>query len=207
MSPKNKNTEERRAQILAAATAVFAAKGFHNATMNDIVAASGTSKGGLYWHFASKDDLIAAILQQFFAQEMAEIDALLTADAPVGERLQQLAQQAVADLQAMADLMGITLEFYAVAARQESVRHTLQTYFRQYRQALAQLVQQGIDARELGGCTADDAAVALTAQFEGLALLWTIDPEAIDLAHSTETAVALLLAGLRSGGNAEDEAR
>ena len=44
-------TAERRQQILSAAMTCFIAKGYHRATMDDIVVESGLSKGTLYWYF------------------------------------------------------------------------------------------------------------------------------------------------------------
>jgi len=52
--------EVRRNQILDAATAVFARLGFERARMDDIVEASGLSKGALYWYFNSKEEIITA---------------------------------------------------------------------------------------------------------------------------------------------------
>ena len=58
--------DDTRQQILSAALALFAENGFSNVSINDIVRASGLSKGGVYWHFASKDEIITAIFEQFF---------------------------------------------------------------------------------------------------------------------------------------------
>ena len=60
--------------ILEAAIGVFAQHGFDAATTDDIARAAGLSKGGLYWHFKSKDDILAAILMQLFDQELMEPD-------------------------------------------------------------------------------------------------------------------------------------
>ena len=54
--------EERRAQLLEAATDVFTSKGYHAAAMDDIAEAAGVSKPVLYQHFASKLDLYLALL-------------------------------------------------------------------------------------------------------------------------------------------------
>ncbi len=56
-----------RERILEAAIQVFATKGYHAARMDDIVAAAGTSKGGLYFHFPGKDKLFLAVIDEFAA--------------------------------------------------------------------------------------------------------------------------------------------
>ncbi|MFE3001621.1 TetR/AcrR family transcriptional regulator [Nocardia sp. NPDC059246] len=53
----------RRQQFLAAASATFAARGYHAATMDEISQRAGFSKPVLYQHFSSKLDLYLAVLQ------------------------------------------------------------------------------------------------------------------------------------------------
>lgn len=54
----------RRNQILDAATQVFAAKGFHRATIKDIARAAGIADGTVYTYFASKTDVLLGILNR-----------------------------------------------------------------------------------------------------------------------------------------------
>ncbi len=55
-------THER---ILGAALEVFAGKGYHRATVDDIVRASGTSKGAVYHHFPNKEAVFVALVDDF----------------------------------------------------------------------------------------------------------------------------------------------
>ena len=197
MSTHEAKREARKQEILAAAMAVFAQKGFDGASMDDIVQASGLSKGGLYWHFRSKDELIAAVLSQFFSQEMAALDALLPAEGPAAQKLQKLGRQVMADVTHMQELLSISLEFYALAARREAVRLELQGYFQQYSSTLATLIQAGIDEGAFDpAVSAEQAALNLVAQFEGLVLLWAVQGGNFDLEQQITTAVALFLSGI-----------
>ena len=67
MSPKvsAEYMEERRAEILAAATKVFSEKGFHAATLDDIAERADVSKGFIYTHFDSKEAVIDGISEQW----------------------------------------------------------------------------------------------------------------------------------------------
>ena len=56
MSPRLPAAERRR-QLLDSAEAVFAADGFHVASMNDVAAKAGVTKPVLYQHFDNKHDL------------------------------------------------------------------------------------------------------------------------------------------------------
>lgn len=71
---------ERRALILAAAVRLFAERGYHAASMDEIAAASGISKAVVYDHFDSKHELYTVLLDTI----RADIDAIIEAAiAPV----------------------------------------------------------------------------------------------------------------------------
>lgn len=54
---------ERRQQLLAVATRLFAERGYHPTSVADIVAAAGVGKGVFYWYFSSKEELLSEILR------------------------------------------------------------------------------------------------------------------------------------------------
>jgi len=55
--------EERREALLDAALEVFAARGYHGSSIDDIAQAAGVSKALIYEHFESKKDLHASLLE------------------------------------------------------------------------------------------------------------------------------------------------
>lgn len=59
--------EERRAQILDAALHVFASKGYHAASISDLVDAAGVARGTFYLYFESKNDVFVALLDGLLA--------------------------------------------------------------------------------------------------------------------------------------------
>jgi len=65
--------QEVRDRIVRAALGVFADHGFHRATMQDIVRASGLSVGAIYTYFKSKSDLILAGCDLITDQELAQL--------------------------------------------------------------------------------------------------------------------------------------
>lgn len=66
--------EQRREDILAAAKATFAAKGFHGTTIGDVAKAVGVSYGSIYWYFDSKDALFRALMDHQEAALREHID-------------------------------------------------------------------------------------------------------------------------------------
>ncbi len=69
--------QEVRDRIVRASLAVFGERGFHRATMQDIVRASGLSVGAIYTYFRSKSDLILAGCDLITDQELAQLGARL----------------------------------------------------------------------------------------------------------------------------------
>jgi AcrR family transcriptional regulator len=198
MSPRPDVSEERRTQILEAAMAVFARQGFDQARMDDIAQEAGLSKGALYLYYKSKDAIIAAILQFFFSRAMKKLQGFLESEEPpsVREQLLRLNQYYVAEMKWMVSLLPLSFQFYAVAARQKTVRQFLKRYFTDYREVLAALVQRGIDRREFRLVQAERVAITIAALYEGLALLWMVDPEATQWEQTGESSLLLLLDGL-----------
>jgi AcrR family transcriptional regulator len=69
--------QEVRDRIVRAALQVFGERGFHRATMQDIVRESGLSVGAIYTYFKSKSDLILAGCDLITDQELAQLGARL----------------------------------------------------------------------------------------------------------------------------------
>ncbi len=57
-------SNNRREQVLDAAAMLFVAKGFSGTSTRDIAKATGMLPGSLYYHFQSKEDLLAAVFEE-----------------------------------------------------------------------------------------------------------------------------------------------
>ncbi|MGE5190520.1 MAG: TetR/AcrR family transcriptional regulator [Gemmatimonadota bacterium] len=62
-----KDGSRTRDQIIAEALQIFSVKGYYNTSINDLLAATGLTKGGLYGHFASKEELWGAAYERAVA--------------------------------------------------------------------------------------------------------------------------------------------
>jgi len=74
--------ESRRNQIIDAAVKCFAQKGFHQTSMQDIVAESGLSPGAIYLYFKSKEEIIKTIADLRHASENEIIAGAFGSDDP-----------------------------------------------------------------------------------------------------------------------------
>jgi AcrR family transcriptional regulator len=196
MCPRPDVSEERRAQILDAATTVFARAGFSSARMDDIAERASLSKGTLYLYFKSKDALIVSLMERLYALQLEDLRHLEASAEPFAERLLAFARHAVSQYEAMEPAMPIVREFYALAARRKDVRAAIRRSLETFRTLLTALVEQGIARGEVRKVDADAAALTILAIYEGLGVLWTIAPRVVRLREQTESAIHLLLSGL-----------
>lgn len=84
MSFEQDRANRRHQKILDAALRVFAARGYRDTVVDDIAAESGTSKGGVYFHFPGKQAIFLALLDQTAARLRRKIEeAIASQDDPV----------------------------------------------------------------------------------------------------------------------------
>ncbi len=79
--------EATRRRILTAARQAFVQKGFHRATIDDVVAAAGLSVGAIYTYFPNKDELIRACILEANREESEAVLADTRAAGSVADRL------------------------------------------------------------------------------------------------------------------------
>jgi AcrR family transcriptional regulator len=71
--------DARPGEIVAAALAVFAEKGFAAARLDDVARRAGVSKGALYLYFETKEQLFAAVVRDAVAPGLAQVRDMASA--------------------------------------------------------------------------------------------------------------------------------
>ncbi len=152
MSPRPDVSEERKNQILDAATQVFMKKGFDKARMDDIVEETGLSKGALYWYFKSKYDIIISILDRIFMNSFKQLDLQKEEQVDATAAIWQFTEVAIQDYKKMLRMMPIAYEFLALAFRNKIVQKALKQYMDYYMDFLVPIIEKGIEfGRVLSG--------------------------------------------------------
>ena len=64
METPTKDSQGTRERILEASLSIFSRKGYHDTRLDEIVEASHTSKGAIYFHFPNKERLFLALVDQ-----------------------------------------------------------------------------------------------------------------------------------------------
>jgi len=170
---------DTKSRVLEAAARVFAASGYANSSLDKVAEHAGMSKGAVYWHFSSKQDLFLALLERNFEQQArwlpGQIERILSSADPMAELEGWLESQFVC-LVPGEENSGLFLEFVA-SSREPEVRERLQKLHRRL------IGQVGVLLGEMQrrGYVADDVdpesvALMFDALLKGVLVEWMIDP-------------------------------
>lgn len=90
---KERQRQERAALILETAASVFAEKGYHETSMDDIAVRVGVAKGTLYQHFASKEELVFALFARQIEATQQMVDQVASSTLSAREKLEAILLQ------------------------------------------------------------------------------------------------------------------
>src|ERR1700761_597534 len=111
-----------RTRLLEAAAKVYSTHGFAGATLDDVAEEAGLTKGALYGHFGSKDNLLVALMEEYLAAEIAEQVSLFDRDETTWKRPQAGSDVWMGELDASPEAFRLLIEFWVAAARDEQMR-------------------------------------------------------------------------------------
>jgi TetR/AcrR family transcriptional regulator, fatty acid metabolism regulator protein len=90
LTPRTTRSAQTRERIIAAATEVFARSGFHGARVADIAEHAGIAYGLVYHYFHNKDDILAAIFTERWAQYVSYLRELGDMELGFREQMRRL---------------------------------------------------------------------------------------------------------------------
>jgi AcrR family transcriptional regulator len=175
--------EANRRRILRAARTVFGRRGFHGASIEDIADEAGLSNGAIYYNFESKGDLFFALLEERAEERIRHMRKTLGGSSPAAAADRGLADEARDATQSLKESREwrlLLLEFTAHAVRDRKLAPKLREHKRRLRSALAEVLEQRLDARGLKpGLPLADIALATSALANGLATEELEDPGSV----------------------------
>ena len=143
--------QEVRDRILTAALRVFSEKGYHNATIADVVRESGLSVGAIYTYFTGKDELIRLSCDQIATQGLDQLGQRLGPATTTAERMAIAVRLYVESIDEYEGAPGqITLlQAWAEADREPVVREMLSARRERLVGAGRYILAQGVATGEL----------------------------------------------------------
>lgn len=174
----------KREEILEAALAVVAERGYRKASVKEIADASGLSPAGLLHYFGSKEELFVAILEARDARDTREVESV----GFMGAFLAALRHNAA--------VPGLVHLYARLAVDAADPEHPANEYFRTRTVQLEELARDTIVAAQASGeirADVDPVWVMRSAHAlaDGLQTAWMLDPT-IDMAADVEEFLRVL---------------
>lgn len=187
---------ETRARLIAAAGAVFAAHGYHAASVDQVAERAGFTTGAVYSAFGSKEALFLAVVETHLRENVAELEAAAGDGSTVAARVHEGAEHWMEIVERTPEMVLLHTEFWTYAVRDPEVRPRVAAQFAEVRAAICRLLDLG--ARELGlrlTVPVEEVAIALDALADGIARQKLAEPDAVP--HDLfARMVGVLLAGV-----------
>jgi AcrR family transcriptional regulator len=188
---------EARDELLAAALRIFARRSYRQASVDEIAAEAGYSKGALYWHFSGKEDLLVALLEERIDAPTREMVALLESAPPDRDMSVEASREFARRLAEQRDAVLLEREYWSLAIRDPELRALYAARQTELRRALATAIEAR--ARHLGTpdlpMPAEDVARIVMSIVGGLTVDELIEPGSVRPELLGET-LALVYAGL-----------
>ncbi|MER6438364.1 MULTISPECIES: TetR/AcrR family transcriptional regulator [unclassified Streptomyces] len=153
--------DARRAQILDAARRCFLRDGFHQTSMQDLFAESGLSAGVVYRHFASKNEMITAIVEENMHDVLAMVNSVAR-DRP-GSSLGDLMAdvlEIVRTKTAEQNIAGLSVLAWSESLRNPSLAEQFDVLMTRLRSALTDVVRENQQSGSLARTVSPESVAA-----------------------------------------------
>jgi AcrR family transcriptional regulator len=170
-----------RARLLDAARRVFARRGFHAASLEEIAREAGATTGAIYSNFESKEELFLALFEEHVASQIRKYREIFARGTNLEERSRGGADDWMAYLHEEPDSFPLLIEFWSYAVRDPKLRPRYAARLAAFRETFAQLIEQGAGdlGIELPPGFAERMGTIINALGNGLALEKLADPDSV----------------------------
>jgi AcrR family transcriptional regulator len=160
---------------------VFAQRGYDRASLDDVAAAAGLTKGAVYSSFAGKDDLFYALMRERIDERLALVTEAVERQATVLDIARDAGSGLAQLMSSQRDWHLLFIEFWARAVRDPE----LHAEFARERRSVRGLIAQFLEARAVEAeinlpAPAEQLAVAVLALSNGIAIEHLADPDTVD---------------------------
>jgi AcrR family transcriptional regulator len=179
LSRKQRQEHTRRC-LLEAASRVFARRGLTQASVDEVAADAGFTKGAVYANFGSKEELFLEMLDVRFAARLEEMDRALSTDEPPEAQARAAGRDFIDYLSGDPDWKRLFFEAALHASRDEAFRAKLQEHYARMRERMAELLRARTEVGGFDpGVPFDQLATMIFAMANGVAFEQFVEPDAV----------------------------
>ncbi|HMJ34126.1 MAG TPA: TetR/AcrR family transcriptional regulator [Baekduia sp.] len=177
---RKQRQEHTRHCLLEAAARVFARRGLVQASVDEVAADAGYTKGAVYANFGSKEELFLEMLDARFARRLADMDRALSTDEPPEAQARAAGRDFVDYLSGDPEWARLFFEAALYAAREEGFRTELQSRYAAMRSRMAAVLRARSEAGGFDpGLPFDQLAAMIFAMANGVAFERFVEPDAV----------------------------
>jgi AcrR family transcriptional regulator len=144
MSPALTRKEKQaktRSSLLKSATKLICRKGITEASIDEVAADAGYTKGAFYANFKSKEEMFLVMMDEKYAAELERIEASLPGEGMPVEEVRASAEDFIRFAWADSEWPRLYFEFTTYAARNPEFREELATRNRAMRERIAEIIR------------------------------------------------------------------
>ncbi len=168
-------SEETRSRIFESAIKLFSKRGYNKASVDDICAGAGISKGAFYHHFESKQALFLALLDNWLQTIDDAIQASKDKTAP--ETFMQMTEAFPYMFETANESLPMLLEFWLQASRDKKIWEATIAPYRRYHKYFTSLIKKGVEEGSFAEVDPELASRIIVATAMGLLLQSLFDPK------------------------------
>lgn len=143
-SLKERQRQERERLILQATSEVLTEKGYDAMSMEDVASRVGISRAAIYLHFASKEDLIVALLQRGIETSAERLDMLLAEKSSPREKVRAIIERSYGSSpQPSFQVFNVLMHSPTFFSKVADKRTTMEDLWKPTTQRLAALLEEG----------------------------------------------------------------
>lgn len=182
---------ERRAEILRLSSELFADRGYHNTSMQDIAEAAQIQKASIYYYYKSKDEILSEVLEMGVQSLLVDGRAALEFSDDPREKLRELLRAHVRNLRRYFHQVIVFLS----VGRSLAGQHEFEPYFewrREYDRMYVDVIREGQDKGLFRRDDAQVMAYGILGSYNWLVQWWQPDGRlSIDEIHEILAEMAL----------------
>ena len=165
------NHDERRRLIVSKSVGLFAKLGYSKVSFLDISKATGIARTVLYRYFKTKREVFDAAIHEVTSEIRQEFERICSNDRTVTAKLQDCCAAVIDTFYGRRDFFAAIYEFVFTMVRSgEDMTDRIDMFTGGFKVVLGRLVKEGVASGELRDIDAADAAEALYALMESVAL-------------------------------------
>ena len=194
----NSNKDKSVNQILDAALEVFVKKGYAQTRMDDIVDLSGLSKGAIYHHYSSKNELFLSLIDHWETYFFTDILKKSLIDKNPDDLLREIVIDVVNAFKTKKYVFLAELEFWSLANHDENVRIKTKELYVKLLNMFKSIINKGIKDKKYKKVNVDVASLSIMTAIQGVIWFSIFEDSKLSAEQYLNDVIEFIIFGLKN---------